>query len=252
MVIVGPPRNYAATVASYKIRLENTGDAIAEDAVALVSLPAGATFVACTGGGTFDAQRGQVEWRVGSMRAGSHREVELRCELNSPGDNRVDIQCTAQRDLNVTKSLVTTVEALADLKLYVDDPPGAIAVGQQAQYDIRIMNRGTKAAENIQVVGYFSDGIEPISIRNGGGEVSTGQVMLNTIPTIGAGQEVVFRVMARAHSPGNHVFRAELQCNLPETKLAAEEWTKYYATDGGTEVRQASLPATQPLQLQQQ
>jgi uncharacterized repeat protein (TIGR01451 family) len=251
VVIVGPPRNFAATVATYKVRVENTGDAMAEDATALVSLPAGATFVSCTGGGTHDAQRGQVEWKVGSLRAGTSRELELRCELNSPGDNRVDIQCTAQRDLNVTKSLVTTVEALADLKLYVDDPPGAIAVGQQAEYDIRILNRGTKAAENIQVVGYFSDGIEPISIRNGGGEVGTGQVMLNTIPTVGPGQEVVFRVIARAHAAGNHVFRAELQCSLPETKLAAEEWTKYYTADGSVEVRQASLPGPQPLELQQ-
>lgn len=252
VVIIGPPRNFAATVATYKIRIENTGDVPADESRALVSLPAGATFVSCTGGGTFEQQRGQVEWAIGTLRAGTAREFELRCELNSPGDNRVDIQCTAQRDLSVAKSLVTSVEALADLKLYVDDPPGAIAVGQQAEYDIRIMNRGTKAAENVQVVGYFSDGIEPVAIRNGGGEVSTGQVMLNTIPTIGPGQEVVFRVMARASAAGNHVFRAELQCSFPETKLAAEEWTKYYAVDGESEVRQASLPGPQPaLQLKQ-
>lgn len=250
VVIVGPPRNFAATVASYKVRVENTGDAVAEEAVAIASLPAGATYVSSTAGGTFDSQRGQLEWRVGTLRPGASRELEMRCELHSPGDNRVDISCRAERDINVAKSVVTTVEALADLVLHVDDPKGAIAVGQHADYDIRITNRGTKAAENIQIVGYFSDGVEPISIRNGRGDVGTGKVTLDSIPSIGPGQELVFRIVARAHAAGNHVFRAELECTLPETKLAAEEWTKYYAPDGGTEVRQASLPQTPAATLQ--
>ena len=242
VVILGPPRNFAATVATYKVRVENTGDAVAEEAIALASLPAGATYVSCTGGGTYNAERGQIEWNVGQLRPNTAREMEVRCELHSPGDNRIDIQCSAQRDLNVSKSLVTSVEALADLVLHVDDPKGAIAVGQHAEYDIRISNRGTKAAENIQVMGYFSEGIEPVSIRNGRGELTTGQVTMDMIPSIGPGQELVFRIVARAQVAGNHVFRTELQCNNPETKLAAEEWTKYFLADGGAEVRQASLP----------
>ena len=135
---------------------------------------------------------------------------------------------------------------MADLKLYVNDPKGAIAVGESSVYEVRVENRGTKAAEMVQVVGYFSDGIEPTTIRGVRGEVATGQVVLDPIDSIEAGQQVVFQIYAKALRPGNHVFRAELQCNAPETRLAAEEWTKYY---GNGDVMQATAPSNSGEQL---
>ena len=230
VAVMGPPRNYAATVATYKVRIENTGDAIADSTQAIASLPAGAKYLSSTDSGKFDDKRGQIQWAVGGLRPGAVRVFEFQCELNSAGDNRVDIQCQAATDLSVAKSVTTHVEALADLKLFVNDPQGAIAVGDDAEYEVRIINRGTKTAEKVQVVGYFSEGIEPESIRGGRGEVLTGQVVFEAVDKIQPGQEVVFRIAARASRAGDHVFRAELQCEAPQTRLATEEWTKFYGT----------------------
>ena len=71
VVIMGPPRNYAANKATYKVRIENTGDAMADEAIATASLPAGAKYVKSTDGGNFDPKRAQVSWRIGSLRPGS-------------------------------------------------------------------------------------------------------------------------------------------------------------------------------------
>ncbi len=240
VVIMGPPRNYAATVATYKIRIENTGNSMADNAVAVVSLPAGATFVDSTDGGKFDAQRAQVQWNIGALRPSSIRVLEMKCELNSAGENRVDVQCQSSQEINVAKSVVTVVEALADLKLFVNDPPGAVSVGQESEYEVRIANRGTKAAENIQLIGYFSEGVEPESVVGGPAQLSTGQVMFDPIDYIAPGKEVVYRISARASQPGNHVFRAELKCRSPETRLATEEWTKFYQGEGEAEHVQAA------------
>ncbi|MEM7316627.1 MAG: hypothetical protein AAF497_26135 [Planctomycetota bacterium] len=238
VVVMGPPRNFAATSAVYKVRIENTGDAMAKDMTAVASLPAGARFIQASDAGKFDPQRAQVQWQIGKMRSGGVRVLEMQCELNNAGENRVDIQAQSTHDISVNESIVTMVEALADLKLYVNDPQGAVPVGSESQYEVRIVNRGTKAAENVQVVGYFSDGVEPELIRGGRGEVSTGQVVFDPIQTIAPGQEVVFHITARASEPGNHVFRAEMQCRIPETRLATEEWTRYYK-DVNSRVRQA-------------
>ena len=167
----------------------------------------------------------------------------MQCELHSSGENRVDVQCHASQDLTVAKSVVTVVEALADLKLYVNDPQGAIPVGTESEYEVKIVNRDTKAAENIQLIGYFSDGVEPELVAGGRGQVSTGQVVFDPISTIGAGQEIVYRIKARAHTPGNHVFRAELQCRAPETRLATEEWTKYFHSVGHDVPQTAAKPS---------
>ena len=242
MALLGPPRNYAASAAAYKVKIENTGDAVAEEAVAVATLPAGATFIAASDSGSYLADRGQVQWKIGALQPGTARMLELQCELHSSGENRMDVHCEAARDLSIAKSVVTHVEALADLKLYVNDPKGAIAVGEHATYEVRIENRGTKAAEMVQVIGYFSDGIEPLTVRGIKGEVATGQVVMDPITAIEAGQDVVFQISAKANRPGNHVFRTELQCSHPETRLASEEWTKYYSAAGGREVRQAMAP----------
>lgn len=249
VAVMGPPRHYAATTATYKVRVENTGDAVADTTSAVASLPAGAKFLSSTDGGKFEQKRGQVEWSVGSLRPGAVRVFEFQCELNSAGDNRVDVQCRAATDLSVAKSVTTHVEALADLKLYVNDPQGAIAVGDNAEYEVRVINRGTKVAENVRVVGYFSEGIEPESVSGGKGEVMTGQVELEPIAMIQPGQEVVFRIAARASSAGDHVFRAELQCQAPQTRLATEEWTKFYGPNSQPRQQLARpiAPAGRPL-----
>ncbi len=242
VTLMGPPRNYAATVATYKIRVENTGNAIADETSAIASLPAGARYVGSTDSGKFEEKRGQIQWHVGSLRPGGVRVFEFQCELNSAGDNRIDVQCQADMDLSIAKSVTTQVEALADLKLQVNDPKGAVAVGDDAEYEVRIVNRGTKPAENVQIVGYFSEGIEPESVRGGRGDVLTGQVVLEPIQVIRPGQEVIFRIAARANRPGDHVFRAELQCEAPQTRLATEEWTKFYGDPSAAPAAQTARP----------
>ncbi len=228
VALMGPPKNFAATAAIYRVRVENTGDASAESTVVVAALPRGTVCQNATDGGRVNARTSTVEWQIGSLRAGAVRVLEMQVELNQAGDNRFDVQCRADRDLSVTRTIVTHVEALADLKLHVNDPPGAVSVGTDAIYEVRILNRGTKAAENVSIMGYFSEGIEPVSVRGCRATTSTGQVELEPIAQIGPGQEIVFRVTARALQPGDHVFRAELTCKSPETRLASEEWTKYF------------------------
>lgn len=245
VAIIGPPRNFAGTEATYKVRIENTGDATAEKAAASAIIPPSARYVSSNDGGKFDTINNRVEWNVGTLRPGAVRVLEFRCVLETAGENRIDVSSIADGDLQITKSVATQVEALADLKLYVNDPKGPISVGQDSIYEVKIVNRGTKTADNIKVVGYFSDGIEPLDIRGWRGTVSTGQVQFEPIASLSAGQEIVFRITARASAPGNHVFRAEVECRAPETRLAAEEWTKYYGAVTG-EIRQATRPQQQP------
>ena len=184
VAVIGPPRNFAATAATYRIRVENTGDATADNSLVVAALPRGGQYLQSTDGGKLNPQQGLVHWQIGSLRPGAVRIVELQVELNQAGDNRMDVQCQADPDLSIAKSVVTHVEALADLKLFVNDPKGAVSVGQNSIYEVRIINRGTKAAENVHLVGYFSEGIEPVAMDGWQGSLATGQVVFEPIPAI--------------------------------------------------------------------
>ena len=207
----------------------------------------GSKFVSSSQSGAFDKNRNLVQWTIGSIRPGAFKVVELTTVVNGSGVSRLDARANTKVDqLSAAASTVTEVEALADLRLTVLDPVGPVALGTEVAYEIKIENRGTKAASNINVVGYFSEGIEPNSIQGWQGQVEVGQVILETIPRISAGQSVNVKVMAQASRSGNHVFRAELDSDdmSTKTKLAVEEWTVFH--DEGRELQMG--PADEQLQ----
>ncbi len=133
--------------------------------------------------------------------------------------------------------------ALADLKLDVSDPSGPVAVGQEAVYEIRVTNRGASAAEEVNVVGLFSSGLEPEAGEGAPYTVSDGRVAFRTINKLPAGQDIVLQIRAKATEPGTHVFRAEVLCRDLEIKLAAEETTRFYQDDLTREPATAEAPA---------
>ncbi|MBU6176068.1 MAG: hypothetical protein KGQ60_19855, partial [Planctomycetes bacterium] len=131
----------------------------------------------------------------------------------------------------------TNVDSIVDLSLSVIDPPAPAPVGQLVFYEIEIKNRGKKIATNVDVVAQFSDGIEPVRLEGHTGRIVPGQVLFNTISSIGAGDKIVLRVAAEASKPGVHRFRAEVKCPGGEADLLQEESTRYLATGGVTAER---------------
>ena len=120
--------------------------------------------------------------------------------------NRVDAAVSAEDDLTVSATTATQIDSVANLALDVKDPGGPIAVGDDAIYEIHIKNRGTKDAEGIETIGYFSRGIEPVGAEGASNKISAGQVTFQSINAIPPGGEIVLKVHAKAEVPGNHVF----------------------------------------------
>ena len=238
----GPELKFAGTPASFSISVTNPGNAPAENIAVAAILPPGAKFLS-SGGGQFVESEHKVTWTLPNLRPNAEQQVEFQCTLSAPGANRVQVLATAAGDLSDSVAVNTNVEALADLKLEVTDPPGPLAVGDEMTYEIHIRNRGTKAAENVDVATFFSNGVEPVSAQGNQHDISPGQVVFRPIASIPAGTEMVLKVKARADQPGNHVFRAEVNCVAVGAKLASEETTLFYG-DGRTATRAAARPAT--------
>jgi uncharacterized repeat protein (TIGR01451 family) len=249
--VEAPKVKYAGTVGTYRIKVVNSGNAPADGVEVAAMLPPDAKYIASNGGGRFDPQLGKVTWSAGSLQHGAERVFELQCTLATPGDNRMQFAALAADNLSTAATANTQVQALADLKVEVRDPQGPIAVGEDAAYEVVIRNRGSAAADNVEVAVFFSEGLEATSVEGGEHEMAAGQVVFKPIAAVGAGESVVFRVHTKADRGGNHVFRAELVCQSLGTKLAAEEATHFYGNDdAGTPAANNSPgephPATPP------
>ncbi len=240
--VAGPPLVYAGGQATYKIQLTNVGNAAAENAAASLQLPAGAEVVSKTDADAKVDGNGRLRWSLGNLAPGDTRELEVNCILTKAGEFPIAVVAEAGEGLTQQGEVVTRVEALADLKLVVDDPKGPISVGKNVEYEIRILNRGTKAATQIRLSAFFSENVEPTAVSGGQARISDGQVEFSPFAQLGAGQEMTLIIVARATKAGNHVFRAVLSCTDPDTRLAAEETTRFYGA-ASPSVSTATKPA---------
>jgi hypothetical protein len=231
--IEAPGLLYAGTVASYQVRIANRGDADAKDVILHFDLPAGVKDG--IGIDNKPLTNEQPKWRLGDLASGIERVFTLKLNLTSSGKNLLTVRAQDSADLSASDTATTTVEAIADLKLTVNDPKGPIPVGKDVAYEITIVNRGSKEARDVGVVAQFSDGIEPSGASGQRSEIVPGQVIFDAIQSVPAGAEVTLRITAQAHKSGNHRFRAELTCGDPETKLVSEESTRFYGDAAASE-----------------
>jgi hypothetical protein len=228
IAVAGSKIKYAGTPGQFRVRVANSGDAVTEGVELSAVLPREAQFLTASNGGKFDEATSRVVWQIGAMQPGDDRTFDVRCTLNAPGDNQLHATAQSSDELSASASTVTSVEALADLTLEVHDPRGPVAIGSNAEYKVIVRNRGTKAAEGIDLVTFFSEGLEATQVTGTEHQIGTGQVAVKTIPTLAAGAELVINMICQADRGGNLVFRAELTCRNPGTKLAAEETTHFY------------------------
>ena len=167
VAVQAPKVQYANTPANFEIRLKNTGNASAQNLRVACKLPRGAEYMSCSSSGHHDIGENAVQWTIGSLEAEAELTLSCKCLLKTSGANQVDVSCVADRDLQQGATAATHVEAVADLAMEIVDPSGPVEVGAEMVYEIHVRNRGTKTAETIDVVAYFSNGIEPVGCEGG-------------------------------------------------------------------------------------
>ena len=163
--VEAPKLTYAGTVGTYQIKVVNSGNSTAENVQVAALLPPDAKYIGSNSGGRFEPQQGRVAWSVGTLPTGAERTLDVQCSLNTPGDNRLQFVATADEDLSTAATANTQVQALADLKIEVRDPQGPVAVGQDSVYEVVVRNRGSAAAENVDLTVFFSEGLEAKSVE---------------------------------------------------------------------------------------
>ncbi len=229
--VEGIKSKYAGTAGTYKIHVANSGNATAENVHVVATLPVGAKFVAASGGGQWKADQGKVVWTLPPLRPNGEASLDLKCVLMTPGANRLQVASSAAGEIGDAATVTTNVEALADLKLEVAEPAGPIAVGDEVVYELHVRNRGSKAAEGVAVITYFSEGIEPVSAQGGTHDISNGVVAFHPVGNLAPGGELTLKVKARADKGGKQVFRAEVECGSLGTKLVSAQEMMVFSGD---------------------
>ena len=222
----GPSAKFSGGNATYDVKVKNVGDAPAEDVLITAHLPAGAQFLG--GVDKIEFYEG-VTWRVGTLQPGEQRDYPLQCLLESAGEQSIIFSAAGADELSATHKVVTNVEALADIRLYVADPQGLVATGEDAVYEIELHNRGVKAAHDLQLKLLLGDAIRPLATEGLAAQLDEKGVTFNTIERLAPKETRKVRVTLQAMQEGSHQFRVEVSATDPETFVASEGTTRFYA-----------------------
>jgi len=248
--IDAPSVQYAGTVANYKIRVGNPGTAVARNVKVSAAVPPGARHGSSSPAVVIEPGRNELTWKLDSLAPGAEETFLLRCILEQPGQRLLSVRSAADGDVSAEADAATLVQTIPDLVLDVRRPVGPVPVGAEATYEVAIRNRGSQTAEGVEVVSYFSRGVEPTSAKGAEYKIGPGQVVFQRIPSLGVGEDLNLVILAKAETSGNHVLRVEVYCKTSGIRLVSEEMTHFYgdglAPEGERGPQHAELKAAEP------
>jgi len=240
--VEGPSVVYAGNEASYRVHVRNEGNAAAERVAIQATIPSGAKYTSASHDGRLTPDQAKVLWTIDRLSPGSDTMFQLACQMAAGGAQRFDVECVAEGESAVSTSTVTQVETAPKLLLTVEEPPGPVALEQEATYQLTVQNRGTAPAEEVEVVIYFAEHVEPVTAEGSGHRLSPGQVVFEVMPSLAPGQSASYTVKAKADQVGNHVYRVEVHAKATGIRLVREGMTRFYAATASRRPAEGSWP----------
>ena len=225
----GPSRRYLDREAKYTVLVENAGTAPARDIELVAFLPRGMKFVGSNNHGQYDPQQHAVYWSLEELPPAEIGAVEVSALPIEPGEQKLRVEGRASLGLSDAAEQAVTVEGLAELSFEISDSADPIEVGSETIYTIRVTNRGSKAAANVQLVCALPPEMQPVS---GEGPTRVGvsgqQVACEPIARLAPDSEAVYKIRVAGLRGGDHRIRVQISSADTEPILK-EEGTRVYS-----------------------
>ena len=229
VAIQGPRLRYLDRQATYTVRIENPGDAPANNVRVAAILPAGFKYVDSSNNGRHDYTTRTVAWFVGTLDAGQAQEITYKCLAVQPGQQTHSASAVALRSLKADATTVTAVEGISALLLEVVDIDDPVEVGAETAYEIRVTNQGSRAATNVTI-----EATVPVQMKVLRGQgptdyrVSGQQIHFAPLPKLAPRADAIYRVHVQGVGVGDTRFRAQLSSDSLSEPVSEEESTKVY------------------------
>ncbi len=236
--IDGPTRRFLDRPATYEVMISNPGTADTREIEIATHIPKGMEFVEANNYGQYDSATRAVYWSLESLPPGQNAKVMFVTRPVELGSQRITVESSAQMELSDKAEHAVTVEGVAALKFEISDVEDPIEVGSTTTYRVRVMNEGSKAANNVSVLAVMPQGMVADSAAGAQYQINPekSQVFFEPVSRLAPGAEVEYTVRAKAVQPGTLKFQVKLftdDIRDPVTNQVApvtkEESTRVYA-----------------------
>jgi uncharacterized repeat protein (TIGR01451 family) len=230
LTVEGPERRFLERPATYQVTIDNPGTAPAKEVQLMTQLPKGLQFVSANNMGEYDAAAHAVHWSLAELPANERGTVELVALPVEPGQHALQISTKARDGLSDQTVKEVTVEGIAALMFEVVDMDDPIEVGGETSYEIRVVNQGSKAAGNVQVMAIMPPGLRALSGHGDTRHAVQGErVIFAPIPQLGPKAESTFRIQAQGVRAGDQRIRVQITTDEIREPITKEESTRVYS-----------------------
>ncbi|HJZ60230.1 MAG TPA: hypothetical protein VKE74_35130, partial [Gemmataceae bacterium] len=237
LAVSGPKLAYLNQEFGWTVAVGNPGDATVSNVVVRATLP---TEVRVTDAGDGKPPGpGSVEWKLGELKPGDQRTLKLTVTAAKLTD-RATLSVTATSDAlaGPASPVGNPVEAKADaavaivgvpaVALELATPTGPVDVGKRVSFQVRVRNRGTVSARNVEVTAFAPAELKP---ARGTGPTTgridpDGKVVFGALDELQPGQTATFTIEADAVQGGDARFRAEVRAAHLTSTLKEEQSTR--------------------------
>ncbi len=207
--------------------VKNTGDGVANDTVASISIPNGTTVVRASQGG--EVQGGRVVWNFGALAAGQARDFSVT--LAGPEARSYQTTATVNGSCveTVADNCSTEIEGIPAILLEVIDVTDPVEVGQNTTYVITVTNQGSAPDRNVRVVATLPDQQSFVSATGATNVAANGKtITFSPLATLGVGQQAAWRIVVKADAAGDVRFRIEMTSDNLTAPVIETEATNLY------------------------
>ncbi len=161
-------------------------------------------FVSANNAGYYEESSHTVRWRLEELPANERGSVELVTMPVEAGQQAIKLRGVAQKGLAVEKEKPVLIEGLAAILFQVADTTDPIGVGGETNYEVHVVNQGTKAASNVRLTVILPpDEVTPVAAEGPTGYAAgRGRVQFNPLAQLAPKADTTYRIRVKAPEAG--------------------------------------------------
>lgn len=223
LVKVGPKEQAIGKNADYQITVTNPGDKPLTEVIVTDIAPSATSIVSANGA---MINGNQAVWRLRELRPGEKVSFPLTLTTCTPGcfTNRVNV--TNCQGCCANAEFTTRWRGRPALNICICDTEDPVCIGEPTSYCITVVNQGSEADNNVEVVVHFPKEIVPVAATGDSqGNVSGQTVTFAPYNNLGPRQTLRYRVDARAKESGDARVQVEVSSDSIKTPIVQQEST---------------------------
>jgi len=228
----GPKRRFLEREATYTLSVSNSGTAPARNVELVAYLPTGLEFVSANNSGEYQPASRTVHWSLEELPIQKIGTVTLTTMPVEAGEQTLKFTSTGEPGLSVAGEQPILVEGFAEIVFQVVDEQDPIELGGETTYEIRVVNKGSKAATNVQLMAVLPQGLEAIAAEGPARHAIEGnRVIFEGLARLAPKADTTYRVRVQGRQPGDLRLSVQLRTDEMSAPVIKQESTRVYSDE---------------------